>query len=500
MKQKQANLGMSLGGQFNERCTLHKARLFAVHKFLQDMGAAEAAFSKSIRKAVEKLQSSLTPLEHKISEQPGLSLPALDDVAKAFMAMADQHATNGVDALSAAAGKLLSLSSDYSGRSKAAIDKVSSASKPLQIVYDDLKKTHAAFELAFNSQESLGLESRDPWIIEFERQISADKFLLEASRHKSQLEAATTGFAECDTTTSRSFVEILGEVLKEVHAMSEASLFAVARAQRALQGEANKGNSNDLADNESWQTNVEKCTLAETKQKSALWKKCSGNCLESIHIARYGPISRPGLVSWSPAFAVLTKFSFLYLYDVLPETPSGEPMPRLKASSPVILNLKDCTLSLGTNDPVSLQIFIELHSTKWPAKKYTIKLASTDEVIDWYQKLKELLPNFEDSVWLQKQNETELKKSEQYYLYHYKPRIGYRERMNGLRDGLGCAYLPPSPARADPTDSAAGPTVSESVLPEAQPAEADGLEPETESQCDVRTETEPEAEVCSGNP
>merc|ERR1719482_558446 len=83
----------------------------------------------------------------------------------------------------------------------------------------------------------------------------------------------------------------------------------------------------------------------------------------------YGPISRPGLMSWSPAFAVLTKFGCLYLYDVLPETSSGEPMPRLKASSPVVLNLKDCTLSLGTNDPVSLQIVIELHSTTWPAKK-----------------------------------------------------------------------------------------------------------------------------------
>mmetsp|Transcript_48794 Transcript_48794/g.90461 ORF Transcript_48794/g.90461 Transcript_48794/m.90461 type:complete len:414 (-) Transcript_48794:56-1297(-) len=400
---------MTFSTQLRDRSALQQARMDAMRNFLLDMSAAEAAHAKCLNKAASRLQDFLSSSKQNIQkgmpDDPSQQMENFSEVLHAANTKARAAATHSKNATQSyldAANELRTLISDYKNDSQAAIAKVSNSVKGVQAAESRLESARAAVEKARASSGDL---DSDPWLTELSQQCATDDLMGSMRQHKVQLQHAIRDVRECEATSKKRFLDAVSNGLSQARQQSDNSSAALQQAYLFVRGfDFSRGDDNP------WLSNAASESIAKVQSALDAIQENSQNALANADIVIHGMVDRPGIknLMWSKQYAVVTTTGYVHLFDQSAACIKEEALPHLKAMPCSSLSLCGCTVALANHNPTSLKVEVTAHSKLLPSTKYTLKLGSEEEVVEWTVALKDHVPK--DSVWaerIQRSEDTE---------------------------------------------------------------------------------------------
>lgn len=388
---------MTFSAQLRDRSVLQQARMDAMRNFLLDMSAAEAAHAKCLNKAASRLQDFLSSSKQNVQDDPSHKSENFSEVLLASATKAKAaatHSKNATQSYSDAANELRTLISDYKSDSQAAVAKVSNSIKGVQAAESRLESARAAVEKA---RAITGDIDSDPWLTELAQQCAADDLMVSMHQQKVQLQNAIRDVRETEASSKKRFLDAVSNGLSQARQQSDNSSAALQQAYLFVQGlDLSRGDDNP------WLSNAAGECIAKVQSALDAVQRNSQNALSNSDVVIHGMVDRPGMknLMWSKQYAVVTNAGYVHLFDQGAACIKEQALAHLKAMPCSSLSLRGCTVALAGHNPASLKVEVTAHSKLLPATKYTLKLGSEEEVVEWTVALKDHVPK--DSVWVER--------------------------------------------------------------------------------------------------
>lgn len=413
-------VAMTLAAHLRDQAVVQQARMGAMRRFLLEMSAAEAVHAKCLNKAADRLQKFLASSKHTPGMQaPGYiresQVPLLPDEdvepSRAFSEVlntvsheakaAAAHSKCANESYAQAAARLKTLISDYQIDSKAAISRVNNSAKVVQVAEARMEATSAAHEIV-QASGTTNLDI-DPWLSELSQQCAGNHLMTSMCQHKVHVQSASQDFNECEAAGKRRFLDAVADGLSQARQQSENKSIALQQACVFV-----RGSKLAREEDNTWLRAEANDSLARIQAALDMVQQTSVNALASKDIVCRGMVDRPGVKNmlWSKQYAVITSAGYMHLFD-----PSAacmrqeEALPHLHALPCSSIPLRDCTVALSGHTPTSLKVEVTAHSKVFPATKYTLKLGSEEEIVEWTVALKDCIPK--DSIWAERIQRTE---------------------------------------------------------------------------------------------